>query len=121
MQSHSMRPLLTQRLTFLTECIELEIYSTLCVYVIIISLFSHYIVFHCIDIPFCLPVTYYFLVAQMVKPLATRWETQVRSLGWEDPLKKEMATHSSTLARKISWTEETGRLQFMGLQRVGHD
>ena len=49
------------------------------------------------------------------------WETQVRSLGWEDPLEKEMATHSSTLAWKIPWTEEPGRLQSMGLQRVGHD
>ena len=48
-------------------------------------------------------------------------ETQVRSLGWEDPLEKEMATHSSTLAWKIPWTEEPGRLQSMGLQRVGHD
>ena len=48
-------------------------------------------------------------------------ETQVQSLGWEDPLEKEMATHSSTLARKIPWTEEPARLQFMGLQRVGHN
>ena len=48
-------------------------------------------------------------------------ETQVQSLGWENHLKKEMATHSSTLAWKIPWTEEPGRLQFMGLQRVGHD
>ena len=45
----------------------------------------------------------------------------VRSLGWEDPLEKEMATHSSILAGKISWTEEPGGLQSMGLQRVGHD
>ena len=49
------------------------------------------------------------------------WETQVRSLGWEDPLEKEMATHSSTLAWKIPWTEEPGRLQSMVLERVGHD
>ena len=49
------------------------------------------------------------------------WETQVRSLGWEDPLEKEMATHSSTLAWKIPWTEEPSRLQSMGSQRVGHD
>ena len=48
-------------------------------------------------------------------------ETWVRSLGWEDPLEKEMATHSSTLAWKIPWMEEPGRLQSMGLQRVGHD
>ena len=49
------------------------------------------------------------------------WETQVRSLGWEDPLEKEMATHSSTLAWKILWTEEPGRLESIGLQRVVHD
>ena len=48
-------------------------------------------------------------------------ETRVRSLGWEDPLEKEMAIHSRTIAWKIPWTEEPGRLQPMGLQRVGHD
>ena len=48
-------------------------------------------------------------------------ETQNQSLGWEDPLEKEMATHSSTLAWKIPWTEGHGSLQSMGLQRVGHD
>ena len=62
-----------------------------------------------------------FLVVQMVKRLPTMWETQIQSLGWEDPLEKEMATHSSTLAWKIPWTEECGRLQFMGLQRVRHN
>ena len=61
------------------------------------------------------------MVAQMVKHLSTMRETQVRSLGREDPLEKEMATHSSTTAWKIPWTEEPGRLQSMGLQRVGHD
>ena len=61
------------------------------------------------------------LVAQMVKHLPTMQETQVRSLGWEDPLEKEMATHSSTLAWIIPWTEERCRLQSMGSQRVGHD
>ena len=61
------------------------------------------------------------LVAQMVKYLPTMWETWVRSLGWEDLLEKEMATHSSTLAWKILWTEEPGRLPSMGSQRVGHD
>ena len=61
------------------------------------------------------------LVAQMVKRLPTLWETQVQSLGWEDPLEKEMAPHSSTLAWKIPWTEEHGGLQSMGSQRVGHD
>ena len=61
------------------------------------------------------------LVTQSVKNLPTVQETQVRSLGWEDPLEKEMATHSSILAWKISWTEEPGGLQSMGLKRVGHD
>ena len=60
-------------------------------------------------------------MAQMVNCLPAMWETQVQSLGWEDPLEKEMATHSSTLAWKIPWTEEHGRLQSMGSQRVGHD
>ena len=49
------------------------------------------------------------------------WETWVQSLGWEDPLEKEMATHSSNLAWEIPWTEEPGALQSMGSQRVGHD
>ena len=57
----------------------------------------------------------------MVKRLPAMWETWVRSLGWKDPREKEMATHSSTLARKIPWTEEPGGLQSMGSQRVGHD
>ena len=61
------------------------------------------------------------LVAQTVKRLSTMQETRVRSLGREDPLEKEMATHSSILAWKIPWTVEPGRLQPMGLQRVGHD
>ena len=61
------------------------------------------------------------LVAQMVKRLPTMWETWVRFLGREDLLEKEMATHSSTLAWKIQWTEEPGRLQSMGSQRAGHD
>ena len=60
------------------------------------------------------------LVAQTVKLLSAMLETWVRSLGREDPLEKEMATHSSTLAWKIPWTEEPGRLQSMWLQRVGH-
>ena len=60
-------------------------------------------------------------MVQMVKRLSTMQETQVRSLGQEDPLEKEMAIHSSTIAWKIPWTEETGRLQSMGSQKVGHD
>ena len=59
--------------------------------------------------------------AQMVKWLPTMREPWVQSLGREDPLEKEMATHSSSLAWKIPWTEEPGRLQSMGSQRVGHD
>ena len=61
------------------------------------------------------------LVAQRLKRLPAMQETQVRSLGREDPLEKEMATHSSTLAWRIPWTEEPGRLQSTGPQRVGHD
>ena len=61
------------------------------------------------------------LVAQTVKCLPTMWETRVQSLGWEDPLEKEMVTHSSILAWRIPWMEEPGRLQSMGSQRVGHD
>ena len=61
------------------------------------------------------------LVAQRVKRLPAMQETWVRSLGQEDPLEKEMATHSSTLAWKIPWTKKPGGLQSMGLQRVGHD
>ena len=61
------------------------------------------------------------LVAQRVKHLPTMQDTWVRSLGQEDPLEKEMATHSSTLAWKIPWTEKPGRLQSMGSQRVGYD
>ena len=61
------------------------------------------------------------LVAQLVKSLPAMQETRVQSLGWEDPLEKEMATRSGILAWKIPWMEEPGRLQSMGLQKVGHD
>ena len=61
------------------------------------------------------------LVAQMVKNLPAMQETQVHSLGQEDPLEKEMATHSSILAWEIPWMEEPGELQSMVLQRVEHD
>ena len=60
-------------------------------------------------------------MAQTVKRLLTMRETQVHSLGWEDLLEKEIATHSSILAWKIPWTEEPGGLQSMGSQRVRHD
>ena len=60
-------------------------------------------------------------MVQMVKHPPTMWETWVQSLGRKDPVEKEMATYSSTLAWKIPWTEEPGGLQSTGLQRVGHD
>ena len=60
-------------------------------------------------------------MAQTEKHLSTMPETRVRSLGGKDPLEKEMATHFSILAWRIPWTEEPGRLQSMGSQRVGHD
>ena len=61
------------------------------------------------------------LVAEMIKPVPAMWETQVRSLGWEDPLEKGMAVHSSILAWEIPWSREPGGLQSMESQRVGHD
>ena len=74
----------------------------------------------CIFISLLLP-PFTSLVAQTVKCLSTMWQTQIRSLGWQDLLEKEMAIHSSTIAWKIPWTEESGRLQSMGSQRVRHD
>ena len=56
-----------------------------------------------------------------MKNVPAMWETWVQSLGWEDPLEKELATHSSILAWRILWTEEPGRLQFIGLQRDGYN
>ena len=73
-----------------------------------------------INISQCLLCQVCALVAQWVKHLPPMRETWVRSLGWEDPLEKEMATHSSILAWRIPWTEEPGRLQSMGSQRVRH-
>ena len=66
-------------------------------------------------------ITILFIMAQRVKHLPVMRKTQVRSLGWEDPLEKEMATHSSILAWRIPWTEEPGSLQSMGSQRVRQD
>ena len=60
-------------------------------------------------------------MAQRLKRLPLMWETWVRSLGWEDPLEKEMAIHSNILAWRIPWTEKPSRLQSMGSQRVRHD
>ena len=61
------------------------------------------------------------LVAQTVKHLSTKWENWVQSLGWEDALEEEMATHSSILAWRIQWIEGPGGLWSMGLQTVGHN
>ena len=61
------------------------------------------------------------LMTQTVNSLPAVWEIWVQSLGWEDPLEKETATHSSIVAWRIPWMEEPGRLQSMGSQRVGHD
>ena len=60
-------------------------------------------------------------INKIIKNLPVMWETRVWSLGQEDTLEKEMATHSSILAWKIPWTEESGGLQSMGVQRIGHD
>ena len=60
-------------------------------------------------------------MAQLVKYMSAMWETRVQSLGWEDPLEKGKATHSSILAWKIPWTKEPGELKPMGSQRVGHN
>ena len=86
------------------------------IFILLLSCFSSYL--------FWVLFLFYFLaslVAQRVKRLPAMQETWVRSLGQEDPLGKEMATHSSTLAWKIPWTEKPGRLRSMGSQRVGHN
>ena len=92
------------------EYIYMYVYVCVCVYVYIyIYIYTHtHIYIHT-------------LVAQTVKRLSTMRETRVRSLGWEDLLEKEMATHSRTTAWKIPWTEESGRLQSMGSQSVRHE
>ena len=69
----------------------------------------------------CVCVCMVSLVAQLVKNLPAVQETWVQTLGWEDPLEKEMATHSSIIAWKISWIEDPGELKSMGSQRVRHD
>ena len=82
---------------------------------------KHYTYIKYINIKINIYVAGASLMAQMVKGLPTMWEIWVRSLGREVPMEKEMATHSSILAWKIPWIEESGRLQSMRLQRVGHD
>ena len=83
-------------------------------------IWSHINYYKILIIGFC-PIHRTSLLAQTVKCLPTMWETRVWSLGQENPLEKEMAFHSSTLAWKIPWMEEPARLQSMGSQRVGHD
>ena len=70
---------------------------------------------------YCVLFSFDYKFSVQVKCLPTMQETQVQSLGWEDPLEKEMATHSNILAWKIPWMEEPGRLQSTGLQKVGHN
>ena len=87
-----------------------------------INIFSEYYVnFLCFVWYDTSSFTLLLLVAQTVRHLPAMWETWIRSLGGEDPLEKEMATHSSILTWKIPWTEKPGRLQSTGSQRVGHD
>ena len=74
-----------------------------------------------LNLEFVLPFAGASLVAQRIKHLPAMQETSVQSLGWEDPLEKEMATHSSILVWRIPWAEEPGGLQSTGLQRVGHN
>ena len=76
---------------------------------------------HCPRVSYPLQYSWTSLVAQLEKNLPAMWETWVQSLGWEDPLEKGMATHSSILAWRILWTEEPGEVQSMGSQRVRHD
>ena len=81
----------------------LSIFVCVCIYICV-----------CVCVCVCVHMYIYMYVAAM-------WDTWVWSLGWEGPLEKDMETHSSTLAWKISWAGEPGRLQLMGSQRVGHD
>ena len=83
--------------------------------------FSQHHLLKRLSLPHCIFLPPASLVAQMVKRLPAMRGTQDQSLVWEDPLEKEMATHSSTLAWKIPWTEEPGKLQPMGSQRVRHN
>ena len=87
-------------------------YIYLCIYIYIYTIYIYIVQ---------LKYIWASLLAQMVKNLLAMQETWIRSLGHEDSLEKEMAAHSSILAWRIPWTEEPGRLQSMGLQRVGHD
>ena len=72
-------------------------------------------------LPFVPPIGFPGSVVKNLPAIQETQEIWVRSLGWDNPLEEEMATHSSILALEISWTEEPGGLWFLGLQRVGHD
>ena len=85
-----------------------------------ISVSYMYILFY-VHLHMLLPSLCITLVVKIVKNLPAIQETLVQSLGWEDPLKKEMTTHSNILAQRSPWTEELGRLQSIGSQRVRHD
>ena len=74
-----------------------------------------------VDVPRCFHILITGYLAQSVKNLSTMQETRVQSLGWEDPLEKGMATHCRFLTWRIPWTEELGRLQSVGSQRMGRD
>ena len=86
-----------------------------------INIFVIFVITHGDDLTFYSKVLRASLVAQTVKNLPAVQKTWVQSLGWEDPLEKGTATHSSMLAWRIPWTEEPSRLQSMGLQRVRHN
>ena len=104
------------------KSLSLCVYTNVCVWLSKMCLFynySEYGTFSVVAVPFC--SSWVSLVGQTVKNLPAMQETRVWSLGREDPLEEEMATHSSILAWKIPWTAEPGRLPFTGLQRVGHD
>ena len=108
---------LLNRLSFLTVCS-----CFLCYRLLTLQIWIHLWVFY--SVPLIYVSLSSSLVAQMVKHLPTMptmWETWVQSLGWDDLLEQEMAPHSSTLAWKIPWMVEPGRLQSMGLQRVRHN
>ena len=79
------------------------------------------VIFYIYQVDYVLGLIWASLMAYTVKNPPVVQETQVRSLGWEDPLEEGTATHSSILAWRIPWTEEPGELQSMGSQRVGHD
>ena len=101
------------------KCVYVCVYMYMCVYMYICvhtCIYTHTCVCTCICVCSCICVC--VLVAQMVKHLPAMWETQVQSLGQEDPLEKEMATRSSALAWKIPWMEEPGGATVHGVAKI---